>query len=472
MEKYFYNFKNCSLPLETKRPQSVVSTIRSIVIGGVIGGDLKEKLQELAQELKEGKALRENIEELIIKIEELENLKKKLESSISEGEGEGEGEGEAEGETTQGKFDEETIRQFYRFLNHPKGTFTEIRGIDPNQNTYPAVFFVDNEDDFLNACRAINGRLNVYVGVNPRKRKSGKREDIAGVSVIPFDIDPVGERPSNEEQLKASLKVATQISSDWARNFSSSPVIIMTGNGHQLLKAIPYLEVNDENRSDVEYCLFEFQYKTRSKYAPCINFSTDACPMRDKISSPEDCKACKEYTGTEVKIDNIGDLARIIKVPGTKSIKGKPTPERPHRYSYALTPLNRVEDSEFLKGILSAIKIRKTVEEEKERFRVDESEGKAKPSPKDVIDLDALKKSYKIEDYVRIPKDENREKEQIMAFCPFHADEHPSFSINTKKQLWYCFACNVGGSIIDFVMVKENCDVSEAIRKLKEGWRG
>jgi hypothetical protein len=126
-----------------------------------------------------------------------------------------------------------------------------------------------------------------------------------------------------------------------------------------------------------------------------------------------------------------------------------------------------VEISKKLEVIQRDREIQRKVQELRNKYRV-----QTKVALRSVVDLDALKKNYRIEDYVRIPKGENRDKEQIMAFCPFHADEHPSFSINTKKQLWYCFAGCGSGSIIDFVMAKEKCDVNEAIRKLKEGWRG
>ncbi len=37
--------------------------------------------------------------------------------------------------------------------------------------------------------------------------------------------------------------------------------------------------------------------------------------------------------------------------------------------------------------------------------------------------------------------------------CPFHDDQHTSFSVNPDHNFWYCFACERGGSIIDFWML-------------------
>jgi len=50
--------------------------------------------------------------------------------------------------------------------------------------------------------------------------------------------------------------------------------------------------------------------------------------------------------------------------------------------------------------------------------------------------------------------------------CPFHDDHKPSFSVNTKANYWHCFACQMGGSIIDFWMQYTGCDFKTAIREL------
>lgn len=52
------------------------------------------------------------------------------------------------------------------------------------------------------------------------------------------------------------------------------------------------------------------------------------------------------------------------------------------------------------------------------------------------------------------------------ALCPFHSDRKPSFRVNEGKQTWFCDPCNKGGSVIDFVMLKENIDTGAAMQKL------
>jgi len=43
--------------------------------------------------------------------------------------------------------------------------------------------------------------------------------------------------------------------------------------------------------------------------------------------------------------------------------------------------------------------------------------------------------------------------DQGRGHCPFHEDQINSFSINPDHNFWHCFACERGGSIIDFWML-------------------
>ncbi len=52
--------------------------------------------------------------------------------------------------------------------------------------------------------------------------------------------------------------------------------------------------------------------------------------------------------------------------------------------------------------------------------------------------------------------------------CPFHDDQHPSFSVNPKGNYWHCFAGCGGGSIIDFWMAHEGIDFPTALSELEE----
>lgn len=48
------------------------------------------------------------------------------------------------------------------------------------------------------------------------------------------------------------------------------------------------------------------------------------------------------------------------------------------------------------------------------------------------------------------------------ALCPFHDDHNPSLHYYPDTQSFYCFGCGVGGTAIDWIMHRDNVDVSEA----------
>ncbi len=50
--------------------------------------------------------------------------------------------------------------------------------------------------------------------------------------------------------------------------------------------------------------------------------------------------------------------------------------------------------------------------------------------------------------------------------CPFHGEKTPSFHISPDKQLYHCFGCGVGGSVLQFVMNIENLDFVDGVKFL------
>ena len=49
------------------------------------------------------------------------------------------------------------------------------------------------------------------------------------------------------------------------------------------------------------------------------------------------------------------------------------------------------------------------------------------------------------------------------AQCPFHEDKTPSFSVNSQKQIFYCFSCGKGGNVFNFLREIEGLTYPEAI---------
>ena len=52
--------------------------------------------------------------------------------------------------------------------------------------------------------------------------------------------------------------------------------------------------------------------------------------------------------------------------------------------------------------------------------------------------------------------------------CPFHQDRTPSLIVSPKTNLWHCMgACQIGGSVIDWVMKFEGVSFRHAVELLK-----
>jgi DNA primase len=55
-----------------------------------------------------------------------------------------------------------------------------------------------------------------------------------------------------------------------------------------------------------------------------------------------------------------------------------------------------------------------------------------------------------------------------IGLCPFHSEKTPSFNVSAEKQIYRCFGCGAGGSVIKFVMEVEGLSFPEAVRELAE----
>ena len=52
--------------------------------------------------------------------------------------------------------------------------------------------------------------------------------------------------------------------------------------------------------------------------------------------------------------------------------------------------------------------------------------------------------------------------------CPFHNEKSGSFSVTPSKQMFYCFGCHTGGTVITFIQKYENYSFPEALQLLAE----
>lgn len=55
---------------------------------------------------------------------------------------------------------------------------------------------------------------------------------------------------------------------------------------------------------------------------------------------------------------------------------------------------------------------------------------------------------------------------RYVALCPFHAEEHPSFTIFPGSQRWWCFGCHRGGDAIELVRLLDGLSFREALERL------
>lgn len=199
-------------------------------------------------------------------------------------------------------FNEEDVRRFYKWLEHWPAEYTEVRIIGWPSGGSVIQRWVQDEEAFVELCREWSGQRQCYVGINPRIREGGSAGDVARVVAIPFDVDsghPTKEAATDEELDQARQRMIEVVS--WiSMEGYERPLVAMSGNGYHVLERVN-LKIDDTLPSRLEAYFHE---------APTEG------------------------------MDSIFDLPRIIKVPGTMSVKGVPTTERPHRLSFILNEGN------------------------------------------------------------------------------------------------------------------------------------
>lgn len=67
-----------------------------------------------------------------------------------------------------------------------------------------------------------------------------------------------------------------------------------------------------------------------------------------------------------------------------------------------------------------------------------------------------------VSDYVALKK----KGKNYWGCCPFHNEKTPSFSVTPDKGFFYCFGCQTGGNVFNFLMKVENITFFEAVKLL------
>ena len=57
----------------------------------------------------------------------------------------------------------------------------------------------------------------------------------------------------------------------------------------------------------------------------------------------------------------------------------------------------------------------------------------------------------------------------LVASCPFHAEDTASFVVTPEKNLFHCFGCGAAGGPVDWVMKRNGVSFRHAVELLRDG---
>lgn len=83
-------------------------------------------------------------------------------------------------------------------------------------------------------------------------------------------------------------------------------------------------------------------------------------------------------------------------------------------------------------------------------------------------DIDEIKSRLNIVDVIGERIKLTKAGRNFKGLCPFHTEKTPSFMVSADRQIFKCFGCGKGGSVIDFVMEYEHVDFLEALEELAD----
>jgi DNA primase len=86
------------------------------------------------------------------------------------------------------------------------------------------------------------------------------------------------------------------------------------------------------------------------------------------------------------------------------------------------------------------------------------------------LDLKSIKRSVTMQSVLRHyqVKLQRNGRDQYRGCCPIHrGDSHDAFHVNSARNIFHCFACGAGGSVLDFISAMEVCSLFEAAQKLQ-----
>ncbi len=82
--------------------------------------------------------------------------------------------------------------------------------------------------------------------------------------------------------------------------------------------------------------------------------------------------------------------------------------------------------------------------------------------------VDRVKEASDIVEIVSAHTDLQQRGQDYWGNCPFHDERTPSFKVNPRDKLYYCFGCEASGDVFRFVEEKEGLDFAASVESLSE----
>jgi DNA primase len=82
--------------------------------------------------------------------------------------------------------------------------------------------------------------------------------------------------------------------------------------------------------------------------------------------------------------------------------------------------------------------------------------------------VDRVKEAADIVEIVSAHTDLQQRGQDFWGVCPFHEERTPSFKVNPRDKLYYCFGCEASGDVFRFVEEKEGLDFASSVESLAE----
>ena len=249
------------------------------------------------------------------------------------------------------------IHATYKLLAHQAPL--ELRALkvhDDGRTSCIRNCLISSSEQLAKVCEEYDGIANLYVGLRersgdfaPQSGSSAKKQDIAAVTALVIDIDPIRpqgleKQATTEAELSAAIAEAQYQRDLIAKRGCVPPLLAMSGNGCQLWFFIPRYELPDSG-----------WYAIRKNPKTGEGVLTHTFESRLKAFEDEVRSSLSKEGKEKVKVDSIYDLPRIIKVIGTMSVKGDASKysDRPHRVSKWLDTPIRQEDPKLLSYLLN-----------------------------------------------------------------------------------------------------------------------